>query len=129
MAITSVIGRAYRLTNADDGNILQLGDAVNGRTGTWLIQCDPAVVGFTGGFIVLGRAYGQACAAAPYIPIPYRRINLGNVASDRALVSDPIADVALIEVPANGISVALEVTVPFGQTCWVYSWPLNGSAT
>jgi uncharacterized membrane protein len=126
-------GRAYKVTNADDGSILILGDAVNGRVGTWFVKTSCAancVSDGTAGFFLMGRGYGAAMQADSFVPIPYKRGSLNNVAQDWAIVAGNamIGDTALINVPANGMSIALLINCPLGQSFWVYSWPLNGTS-
>ena len=122
-------GREYTVTTADTGNVLFLGNASDGRVGTFVVQFDPGA-SWSGSFTVKGRAYGKPASdnGLGFVPIPYRRINLGGTVSDRTLVSAALTGSFLIEVPANGIVVVLAATVTTaGGT--LYSWSLNGPAT
>lgn len=122
-------GREYRVTSADHGKILFFGNASDGRVGTFVVQWVPDA-SFAGSFAVTGRVYGKPASdnGVPFDPIPYRRVTLANVASDRELVADTLTTPFLIEVPSNGIAVGLlcACTDGFGT---LYSWPLNGPAT
>ena len=122
-------GREARVTTDDHGQILFLGNASDGRAGTFVVQFVPDG-SFQGGFSVVARVYGKPAsdAGVGFSPIPYRRVVLSGVASDRALVADPLTTQFLIEVPANGIVVGLLASVQQGFGT-LYSWPLNGPAT
>lgn len=125
------IGKAYRLTTADNGQTLFLGDASSSRTSVKTIHWVPDVTFVGAGFSVVARCYGPTpdTNGVPWLPVPYRRVNLSGVASDRAVVSDSLpATGFLIEVPANGVVLAL-VSSATGGAGWLYSWDLVGSAT
>lgn len=122
--------RAFSVTPADDGQILELGPAGSGQqVATFAIQINPNL-GWNGQVVVVGRAFGKAAAdvSVPWLQQPYRRVNLNNVPQDRAVVSDPIDGVAQIEVPSNGWSIGLLVTCVSGAAD-VVSWPLNGPSS
>jgi hypothetical protein len=118
--------------NDDNGKTLFLGDASSSRTSVKTIQWvpDPGTTG--DGFSLVGRIYSRSEAdtnGTPFLPIPYRRVNLSGSASDRGLVSDTLpVDGFLIEVPANGQTLALVVSVTSGGG-WLYNWDSVGSAT
>lgn len=122
-------GREYRVTTADNGKFLYLGNASDGRTGTFVIQWVPDG-SFVGSFGVTARVYGKPASdnGVAFQSIPYRRVSLAGVASDRTLVAAVLTDAFLIEVPSSGVALALlcECTAGFGT---LYSWPLNGSPT
>ena len=122
-------GREYRVSTADHGKFLYLGNASDGRTGTFVVQWVPDA-SFAGSFGVVARIYGKPASdnGVAFISVPYRRVNLAGVASDRTLVSAVLADSFLIEVPSSGVALALlcDCTAGFGT---LYSWPLNGSPT
>lgn len=127
-----ISGRLHAITSADDGQILELGPATTGgggnQEGTFAIQFKPEL-DWDGQIVVAGRVFGKAAddVDLPFIPIPYRRANLDNLASDYRIVFDPINSTALIQVPASGLSVGLLVTCTAGK-CFVVSQPLNGSS-
>lgn len=127
---TASISRDYKVTTADHGENIGLGDAHDGRTSVWFIQFVPDA-NWQGGFGVLGRAYGPPANtdSAPFVPIPYRRVNLAGQASDRALVADALNNESfIIEIPANGLHISLLCACSAG-TGKLYSWPLSGSPT
>lgn len=122
-----ISSRIYTITAADNGLILDLGPAATqSNVGTFTLQFQPDI---TSDFqaIVMGVIYGHASnnANVAFVPVPYRRISLADVASDYALVKDPITGAALIQVPANGLSVGLLVACTKG-TCTLVSWDMNG---
>ncbi len=125
------IGKAYQVTTADNGATLFLGDASSSRTSVKTIHWVPdgGVIG--DGFTVVARIYGPTVDTngTSFLPIPYRRVNLAGAASDRALVSDTLPmEGFLIEVPANGQTIAIIPSVTFGGG-WLYTWDSVGSPT
>lgn len=130
----STIGKDYKITTADNGQILFLGDASSSRTAVKTIQF-VAGPGYTPdggtGWTVVARTYGPAAdkAGVPFLPIPYRRVNLAGVASDRTVVSDALNPAGfLIEVPLNGQTCAIIASCATG-TGLLLSWDAVGSAT
>lgn len=130
-AVTANIGSAYTVTTNDNGSVLFLGDASSSRAAVKTIQFVPNA-GFQGtGFTVCARVYGPQPDknAVPFNPIPYRRVQLAGLASDRAIVSDTLpATGFIIEVPCNGLVVAL-VTSATAGTGTLYQWNSVGSPT
>lgn len=129
MAVKSRSNRYFIITPADNGDIAEIGPAgTPSSTAVLSVQFDPSI-DFVGSFVVLAKTMGQAAgsANAPFLPVPYRRVNVAGVASDRILVADPIRAVGKIEVPSNGDSIALLVECTQG-TCPIYSWDLQGSS-
>ena len=123
-------GRKYKVTTIDDQAVLYLGNAADGRPGVMVIQWvpDPS---FNGSFGVVARIYGKPANDdnVGFATVVYRRVVLNGVASDRNLVSDPIgSSFTIIEVPANGLAIALQANVNQGFGT-LYSWPLVGPAT
>lgn len=118
--------RSFQITPLNDGQLLEVGPAAGSNVGTFVIQFNPDL-NYIGQVAVLGRAYGEGARSLgiPPVKIPYRRVSLGGVASDYALVGDFITGPALIQIPANGISVVLEVACAAG-TCGVALWDLEG---
>lgn len=126
MSTVAKSNRAFVITPDDHGNIGELGPSSTGGVGTIVIQFAPRL-GFVGSFAILGKAYGSAAVNAPFLPLPYRRVNVANSASDYTMVSDVVADTGIIQVPANGLSVGLLIACTAGQ-CDVYVWDLDGSS-
>ena len=125
------IGKAYPLTPADNGKTLGLGDASSSRTSVKTIHWVPTLPIVGDGFTVVARIYGPTpdTQGTPFLPIPYRRVNLAGVPQDRAVVSDTLPiEGFLIEVPANGQTIAIIPSVTSGGG-WLYNWDLTGSAT
>ncbi len=130
-ATAKPIGSEYLITPDDNGQTLFLGDASSSRTAVKTIHWFP-LPGFVGnGFSVVARIYSPRADAngVPWLPIPYRRVNLSGAASDRAVVSDSLpANGFLIEVPANAQSISIVVDCQSGSG-YLYHWNAVGSAT
>lgn len=129
MSVTRISNRRYKATTTDHGQHLELGPPASGTTtGTWLIDLN-ASADFNGSFLVVARCAGGAAADAgdPFKPIPYRRVVVNGVASDRATVSDQVSGGSVIEVPATGLSVALLAAITKGS-CDILSWGVSGTS-
>lgn len=133
-AVTRNVGMDYSVTSVDNGNILFLGDASSSRTSVKTIQFipGPGYVADPGtGWTVVARTYGPAAdkAGVPFNPIPYRRVQLAGMASDRAVVSDVLNPAGfIIEVPLNGQTCAIIASCASG-TGLLLQWNVVGSAT
>lgn len=123
-----ISNRSYVIAAKDHGLILSLGPAATSSSvGTFVIQfnpdeaCDYSVA-------IMGRVWGPAAQAkdVPFVPIPYRRCTLDNVASDYAIVSDLVTGATLLQVPANW-EIGLLTSCTTG-TCSVVSWNLQGNS-
>ena len=115
---------------------LELGPAgTTQQVSTMMVQFNPS--DFTGSFIVVGRMLGVTAQEKniPFEPIPYRVGSLNNEAQidpttlqgwpwSIAAISGP----AIISIPANGMSVALQFEATGGQMD-VVSWDLQGPST
>ena len=122
------IDRDYRITATDNGNFLILGNSSGtDAVGGWHIQLNPDNASDVS-IAVVARTMGKnpSDQSVPFEPIPYRRVSLNNVASDYTLVSALLNGPCLIQVPANGLSVALLVSMTVGN-CMLYSMPVVGS--
>ena len=133
MANIFPVDRYIKILPAQNGNIAVLGNAADGRVGTWMVGFKPSE-DFVGAFGVLGRpiippAANDLATAWTYQSIPYRRISLNGVASDYALVAVDVGGTAdLIQIPANALSIGLLIACTAGS-CDVVSWDLNGPST
>ena len=128
MAIKPRSSRKFGISASDNGDILEIGPAgTSSSGGVMAIQFVPDV-NYIGSVVLVGKVFGQAAkdAGAPFMPISYRRVTVNNVASDYAIVSDPITGATTIQVPSNGISIGLLVTCSAG-ICQVVSMDLQGS--
>lgn len=129
MANIFPIDRMFRITPDVDGKFAVLGDAANGRVGAWSIDFNPDA-SFTGSFAIVGRSRGAPAHtdSVPFKQVLFRRIYLNGVAYayDWSAAADVVTGPSLIQVPANGVSIALLISCAagFGK---VYSWPLVGS--
>ena len=128
MATTYPIGtRRYKVTTADHGMFGVLGDVSDREVGLWSVQFVPDTT-FVGSLGVVGRIAGKETADddVGFGSVPYRRVQVGGVASDNAVVSTPITSAgATVLIPASGLSVAFLVDCTFGYG-HLYSYPLSG---
>lgn len=128
-AIKPISNRSYVITPHDDGLILTLGPAATSSdVGTFILQLNPDL-GAAWEVVLMGRCWGVAAQSLqmPFLPIPYRRCTIANVASDYAIVSDPVASAAMLQVPANW-EIGLLVACSAGRV-GVTSWPLQGNSS
>lgn len=121
-----VLGRSYKITTADHGNIPMLGNAAEGCVGTWLVHWVPDL-NFTGSLALVGRAYGQPAsdAVVAVLGVPYRRVNINGVASDYGFDSVALTGPSIVTAPANGLALGFLVSCSAG-TGMLYTWPLEG---
>lgn len=127
MATRKASNRFDIITPADNGNFVEYGPA--GTTtfvSTMVMQFAPTVA-FAGSLQLFGKILGVAGESAPFLPIPYRRVDLAGVASDYALGFAVIADAGIIQVPCSGMTIAFLVTCTAGQM-QVYTQDLQGSS-
>lgn len=112
-------GRPFRVLPAQSGNILAYGNTSDvNPSGCWTFQFVANELS-DAEFAVMGRSnrISTADTTVPWLPVPYRRVTINNVASDYALVSAVIAPGAtLIQVPANGMSIGLMPSITTGET-------------
>lgn len=125
--------RKYKVTESTarlDGHpYIELGPAgTSTLVSTFMVQFNPDE-NFAGDFVVMGRTMGVAADSVdvPFVPIPYRIVSLNNVAQDYDLVSAAIAGPALIQIPANGLSVVLINGLTAGSM-QLTMWDLSGSS-
>lgn len=127
MATEYPIGRRYRITTADHGLFPTLGNVSDQETGAWHVTFVPDE-SFVGSIAIVGRASGKDIREDGYGfgSIPYRRVQVGGVASDNALTTATNSTGMIAIIPADGLSVAILVdcTAGFG---FLYSRPLLGS--
>lgn len=128
MALTNQTGLAFRITPASNGDIAELGPAGGQAISAFSIQFVPSI-DWVGQLAVMGKTFGKAAAQANAVfdPVPYRRVSISNVASDYALVSDLIADRAIILIPAYGLSIGLLQACSAGYMD-VSMWRLDGGS-
>jgi hypothetical protein len=126
MPVPTPISNRYRITPLDHGQIRKLGNAAIGEVGTWSIQFVPDA-SFEGAFIVKGRIDHEKAQDddVPYLPVRYRAAFLNSADADYSLVAAEITSGSLIDVPANGKSIALLISCTAGYG-WLYSTPLHG---
>lgn len=137
MATPTIKGNANRFYRVEPDIItkpgypfLEIGPAgTTQQVSTFMVQFNP-VSNFDGSFSVQGRVMGQSAQdkAAPWGPIPYRRVTLANVAQLYEMVTDAISTGATIQIPANGLSVVLQIAPPSTGYCDIFVWDLQGSS-
>lgn len=135
MAIATIKAgsRFYGVTPATQNVVgapfLELGPAGTERfVSAMVVQFNPTDL-WVGSFTVVGRAMGTAAQTVdmPFVPIPYKRVTLVNAAQDYAMVTAAITSQALILIPANGMSIALQFDAQAGRMD-IASWDLQGSS-
>lgn len=115
--------RVFRISPDDTGAILDIGPASDaGSVATYMVQVVPTL-DFIGQIAVVGRVAGQT--AIPFASIPYRRVVRHSVASDYALATSTVADAAILQIPANGLDIGLEVACTAGS-CRIATGDLLG---
>jgi len=129
MAITKASNRRYTIKPEDNGNILEIGPGSTPNfVGTFVIQFNPDV-NWVGAVVIVARLTGAAASDAnlPFLPVPYKRVTINNVASDYAFTSDTltVASGTKIQVPASMDSIGLLVACSAGS-CTVICQDLNG---
>jgi len=132
-------GRVFRISTApDEGvNTYILGDAHDGKIGTMMISLW-AQAGFAGSALVKARPRNPEAAqpVAPPMPalpmpfqaIPYVLLSSGGTAAPPAWVIAPLTTTCIIEVPATGLAIALDVTAASAGEAWVFWWSVEGQA-
>ena len=123
-------GSPFRILPAQNGQTLSFGSTSDENpNGAWHLMFVPSV-DYDGSIAVVGRTprISTADLTVPWIPVPYRRITLNNVASDYAIVSTAITldGPYQILVPATGMAIGILVACNAGQ-CMVYSQKMTGS--
>lgn len=104
--------------NSTDNYVL--GNAAEGVVGSVAVQITVPSA-WSGSIVVKGRVKGSGS----WVPIPYRRRNLGGTVSDDTVVSAAITAAALIFVDAAGLDVSLDNTHTSGAAV-VYFAPVQG---
>lgn len=124
-AIVPFLGTRSTVKTEQDGKILDLGPgtATSKSVGTVTVQFTPSL-DWDGSFSVMGQSV-NANTADPFIPIPYRPINVNGAASTYVLSSDPITGSGIIQIPSNGMRVGLLVGVN-GGTCGLLVSRMDG---
>lgn len=122
-------GPKFRVLPPQNGQILAYGNTSDENpSGCWTFQFAPDI-GSDAAFIVMGRTprISTADTSVPWVPIPYRRITVNNVASDYTVVADTIgATTTVIQVPSNGLAVGLLVAMTVGETT-IYAQHMEGA--
>jgi hypothetical protein len=121
-------GPSFRITSANNGEIHEIGPATTSGVATIMVEFAPSL-DFNGQFIVMGKILGQAAAdkGASLLPVPYRLVNQANNAAGYEMVSNPVNDAGIIQIPANGLSIGLLVACAQGF-CDVLVYRLDGSS-
>jgi hypothetical protein len=118
MAIIKGNGPTFRVTTANNGDIVELGVGATGQVATLVIDFEPSL-NWIGQFAVVGKSFGQAAnPTASFKPVPYRLVNSANTAGRYEMLGGDtslISDSACIQVPANGLSIALLVACSQGS--------------
>lgn len=112
--------QVFTATTEFDGNFLEFGGPTpQGQVGVVTLQFTPDV-DWDGQFVVMARAQGNDARVArvPFVPVSYKRINVGGAVADRGYTADAITGIALIDVPTNAQSIGLLMSCMAG-TCQI----------
>lgn len=122
-------GRAQRIIAGGDGQFFVLGDVSYEEAGAWSVHFVPDLL-FQGSVTIMARERGPGAAQdnVAFVPVPYRRVSLNNVAQDYQFVSDLITGNALLHIPAAGLTIAVLANCTVGSAV-IYNHPLAGCAT
>ncbi len=121
-------GPSFRITSADNGAIIEIGPPITTGVGTIMLQFAPSM-DWSGQLEVMGKILGQDAQSkgAAFLPIPYRSIDQGNYAAGYEMISNPIGDTGIIQVPANGLSIGFLVACSAGLMD-VFVYRLDGGS-
>lgn len=130
MADIFPVGSPFRVLPAQNGQVASFGSTSDENpSGAWHLMFVPSI-DFDGAFVVQGRTprISTADLTVPWLPIPYRRITVNNVASDWSIVTDTLAISGpyQILVPASGMAISALIACNTGQ-CMIYSQKMTGS--
>ena len=122
----------FRISTApgEGVNTCILGDVSDGKTGMITIQIVPGA-GFTGSISVKARARNPE-AAQPFLPMPLTPVAFSPIAYLTLGAAPPtwavaaLTAAAIIQVPASGLAIALDVTAASAGEAWVYWTPCEG---
>ena len=133
------VGRVFRISATVAGEGVAtciLGDASDGKVGTITVVIAPAA-GFGGSISVKARPRNPEASQpivppmpatpVPFAAIPFLTLNIANAAvSPPVYSSAPITGEAIIQIPATGLEIALDVTAATANEAWVYWTPTEG---
>jgi hypothetical protein len=125
--ISPISGPLRKVTPTDDGNIIFLGNASEGRVGLWTVQLEPDA-DFAGSLLVIARSSlkDASDANAPEHPWFYRSAYLNGVAADYGVLQTAqINNSSMITIPSDGWSVGFMVACSAGSLT-LYSLPIDG---
>lgn len=119
MGITKASNRYFVITPTVNGEILEIGPASTTKFGgSFVIQFNPDI-NFVGSVVILARLTGGGSEAAnlPFLPVPYHKVTINNVASDYSYSGDTLTltSATKIQVPSNMDSIGLLVACSAGS--------------
>lgn len=133
--ITPQMDRDYKITPADNGNILDYGSAAAGTTvGVWGFDFvpDPSFVGSIQ-IVARGNTPGVGNNGVGFAgPVPFRAIYLNNspltASTAYGMSVATITDRSLVNVPCNGLDVGVLVACTAGFA-YLYAANCDGSGS
>lgn len=128
MATVEQTGRCQSISSANHGDLFKLGNVSNEQdVGGWTITVIATSGDFSGGVYIVGRQSGTDAQSRsmPYLPVPFRQVCINNIAMSYSFDNALISASSIVQVPANGLALALLVSCTSG-TADVYSTPLQG---
>ena len=136
------VGRVFRISATVVGEGVAtciLGDASDGKNGTITVCIVPGA-GYAGGSISVKarprnpEATQPVAPPMPVVPVPFSAIPFLTFSVAGAATSPPawsaaaLVGAAIIQVPATGLQIALDVTAITGGEAWIYWTPTTGHA-
>lgn len=125
--VSPISGPKRLVTPTDDGNLIMLGNASEGRVGLWTVQIEPNV-DFVGSLIVVARSSLKEASNdnAPEHQWFYRSAYLNGGAVDYGVLQTAqINNSSLITIPSDGWNVGFLVACSAGSLT-LYSLPIDG---
>ena len=122
------IDQSVTVTTEFDGDFIEFGaGSANATVGMLSLTFAPDI-DWDGQFVVMARTAGQKPleAGAPFLPVSYKRLNVNGAVADRGYTADAITSAGMIEVPANGVSIAVLTSCAAGS-CKVFIARCSGT--
>lgn len=133
-------GKVFRISllPGEGINTYVLGDAQDGTSSAFIVTIWAGGT-FAGSIAVLARPRNPEAAQPvappmpvvpmPFQPIPYRQLNnAGAAVSPPSWAAGPIIGTCILEVPASGLAIALDVTALSAGEAWIFWTPVCGQA-
>ena len=124
------VGRVFDLSSRPGEGTATciIGDASDGLVGTFSVHVRN-ISGLAATITVKARSRVEQASNddAPFLPVPYLKLNLNGAVALAVYDSAPITGDSIILIPATGLQIALDV-VYSGGTGRIYWSPMEGAA-